>query len=424
MKRVENMNNDLVLIIDDNPSNVQVLATMMAEYNFELGIAMNANEAYTFLEENIPNIILLDIEMPGINGYEVCSTLKNDLKYSNIPIIFLTVKSENEDIVKGFELGAVDYITKPFNKEELISRVRTHISLNKVKDQLENKTRELENALKMKDEFISFVSHEFKTPLTVINAAIQAMELICKNELSEKTKNFINKIRQNSFRQLRLVNNLLDITRINGGSIKFNKKNLDIVFITKSIIESVNLYALQKNIQLSFITSIDQKIISIDEEKYERILLNVLSNAIKFTPHGKSINVSLSIKSGYICVKIQDCGVGIPKDKQKIIFERFGQVDSSLTRQSEGTGIGLSLVKKLVEALGGSISVKSKVGIGSTFTILLPAEKIADENSGVMIQELADNRLIQATAVEFSDIYLKTAPTQNHETTKYTALKA
>ncbi len=144
---MENKRNDLVLIVDDNPNNIQVLATIMDECGYELGIAQNANEVYQFLEENVPELILLDVEMPDISGYEVCSTIKADPKHKEIPIIFLTVKSETEDIVKGFDLGAVDYITKPFNRKELISRVRTHISLKQSRDELAQKNHELEHVL-------------------------------------------------------------------------------------------------------------------------------------------------------------------------------------------------------------------------------------------------------------------------------------
>lgn len=271
---------------------------------------------------------------------------------------------------------------------------------------IQEKNEALENSIRMKDEFLSIVSHEFKTPLTVINSAIQAMELICKHDLSDKAKSFINKIRQNSFRQLRLVNNLLDITRANAGRIKVNKKNLDIVFITKSIIESVYVYAENKGVKLSFTSSIQQKIMGIDEEKYERILLNLLSNAIKFTPSGRSIAVALRSGKNKVCVDVKDKGIGIPEAKQELIFERFGQVDSSLSRQAEGSGIGLSLVKMLVEAMGGSITLKSKEGQGSTFCILLPSDMVNETNTNDEYYEISNTRLIQATSIEFSDIYI------------------
>lgn len=258
----------------------------------------------------------------------------------------------------------------------------------------------------MKDEFLSLISHEFRTPLNVISSAIQAMNYICSNELSDKAKKYLRMIRQNTFRQLRLVNNLLDITRVNAGRIKINKKNVDIVFLTKSIIESIYTYVALKSIDVTFVPLIEKKIIGIDDEKYERILLNLLSNATKFTPEGKPIIVTLSSINDKICIEVKDKGIGIPEDKANIIFERFGQVDSSLSRQAEGAGIGLSLVKKFVESLGGSISVKSELGKGSAFTILLPSEAIIEDYMDKEPVNLLDNRLVQNTKIEFSDIYL------------------
>lgn len=268
------------------------------------------------------------------------------------------------------------------------------------------KNETLEKALEMKDEFLSLISHEFRTPINVISTAIQALNYIYGNELSDKVKEYLGTIRQNTFRQLRLVNNLLDITRANAGRIKINKKNIDIVFLTRAITESVYDYAAQKGIVVSLNSSFKKKIIGIDDEKYERIILNLISNAIKFTSEGESILVTLRSVKDNICVEVKDNGIGIPKDKIDMIFDKFGQVDSSLSRRAEGTGIGLSLVKMFVKALGGSISVKSKVGKGSTFTVLFPNKKVVEEESVTRVEELTNNRLIEITNVEFSDIYL------------------
>lgn len=268
------------------------------------------------------------------------------------------------------------------------------------------KREAMEKAIEMKDEFLSMISHEFRTPINVISTAIQAINYICANDLTEQLRKYLNTIRQNTFRQLRLVNNLLDITRLNADRIKINKTNRDIVFLTSSIVESVYTYSLQKGVILTFSSLVNKKIIGIDDEKYERILLNLLSNAIKFTPKGKSITVKLRTVKNNISVEVKDMGIGIPEDKINVIFERFGQADSVLSRQAEGAGIGLSLVKKFVEALGGSISVKSKIGKGSTFSILLPSEKIIEEKDAPQLTDLMNNRLVEITNVEFSDIYL------------------
>ncbi len=295
-------------------------------------------------------------------------------------------------------------VTDRFHKENIIRQQQEQL----LKSEKE-KNEALIRAMEVKDEFLSIISHEFKTPLAVINSAIQTMELICKDELSVKGKNFIRIIQQNAYRQLRLVNNLLDITRANAGQIKMNKSNVDIVLLTKSIVDSVNICAEQKGLKIEYITAMKTKFIYLDEEKYERILLNLISNAIKFTPEGNSIKIRLFQKSiekkSKVCIEVIDTGVGIPRDKQSLIFERFGQVDSSLTRQAEGTGIGLSLVKKFVEAHEGEIKVESEPGRGSTFTTILPITKECKMTEVKKLPELMDNRLIQSAAIEFSDIY-------------------
>lgn len=284
---------------------------------------------------------------------------------------------------------------------------------NKIKEQqelllnAEKERREaLEKALIMKDEFISLISHEFKTPLNVIYSAIQLIEAVYFNQISDRVKELIGNIKRNTFRQLRLANNLLDITRLNSGQFKLNMKNIDIVFLTKVITESVELYANQKNIKIYYKSNIKSRIISVDDEKYERIILNLLSNAIKFTKDGGTITVTLNedIKSNFVQIHITDTGIGIPKDKQNLIFERFGQVDSNLSRQAEGTGIGLSLVKLLVSILDGTIEVESETGVGSTFSIMLPIKKEIPDNESEVCLDIED-RLVNEIKVQFSDIY-------------------
>ena len=269
--------------------------------------------------------------------------------------------------------------------------------------------------MNMKDEFLYLITHEFKTPMAVINLALQAIDSLCKGEVTERVARYINTIKINTNRQLRLVNNLLDVTRINTGNIKMHRDNFDIVYVTKSIVNSVEIYANQKNVNLNFTSTFSKKEVYSDEEKFERIMLNLLSNALKFTPKGKFINVLLSIKKynnkNYISVSVKDEGIGIPIDKQTKIFERFGQADTSLSRQAEGTGLGLHLVSLLVDALEGKITLESEMGKGSIFTVLLPevkpctVEKEA-ESSQFNDQFISgDSRIVQSATIEFSDLY-------------------
>lgn len=317
------------------------------------------------------------------------------------------VKVEANGVIKYFEISGKPIYDR--NGNVIYAFIVSHdITEDTIKIKLiEEQNKELEKALVMKDEFISLISHEFKTPLNVIYSAVQLIEHIYLEQIPHNVKTLIGNIKQNTFRQLRLVNNLLDITKINSGQSKLKTKNIDIVFLTKSIIESVKLYADQKNIKLFFNSSIECKIISIDDEKYERIILNLLSNAIKFTEKEGLITLTLAEnkESDMLNIKVKDTGIGIPENKQKLIFDRFGQVDSNLSRQAEGTGIGLSIVKSLVNIMGGTIELESELYMGSTFIVNLPIIENVKENAFEPCLDI-DNRLVQSINVEFSDIYL------------------
>ena len=294
-------------------------------------------------------------------------------------------------------------------ERELLIREQSR-KINKQKELLyesEKKQRELlEKDIVMKDEFITLITHEFKTPINVIYSAIQLIEQVYFNEIPQSVKNLIGSIKRNAFRQLRLVNNLLDITKLKADQFKLNPRNIDVVFITQLIAESIKIYAEQKKIAFGFKTNTYSINTSIDDEKYERIILNLLSNAIKFTPEGGNITVEITenMNNKTVSIAVIDTGVGIPEDKREVIFERFGQVDNNLSRQAEGSGIGLALVKMLVEILEGSIEVESELGIGSKFTITLPIKEVTfEEKNRAFIS--SDNGLVNAINVEFSDIY-------------------
>lgn len=264
--------------------------------------------------------------------------------------------------------------------------------------------KEIEKVLQMQGEFFSFIAHEFRTPLTTMSASLQLLDLVYNKDMTPNIRKYINTIRRSTFQQLRLVNNLLDITRAEAGFLKIYRKNHEIVSVTRAILQSIKPFALDKDIKLRFKAAFNEKVIALDDEKYERILLNLLSNAIKFTPNGKSITVTLSSSEGKIFICVKDKGIGIPKEKQEYIFERFGQSDSRRSRGGEGTGIGLYLVKLLVQSMKGEITLLSSEDKGSSFIITLPEEVLSDEEFEVL-PELTNNRLIQGMQLEFSNIY-------------------
>jgi signal transduction histidine kinase len=248
------------------------------------------------------------------------------------------------------------------------------------------------------------MSHELKTPLNVIYGSSQLLQSQSKkNNLKEENiDKHTTTINQNCFRLIRLINNIIDVTKMESGFYNIKRENYNIVSIVEDITLSITDYTSQKGIDLVFDTEVEEKIIAIDPDKMERVILNLLSNAIKFTnPYGK-ISVSIYDKEENIEISVKDTGVGIPEDKLNVIFERFGQVDKTIKRNKEGSGIGLSLVKSLVEHHEGQISVKSEFGRGSEFIITLPVIVLDEE---IKEEEIIRTGNVERIHIEFSDIY-------------------
>jgi PAS domain S-box-containing protein len=261
---------------------------------------------------------------------------------------------------------------------------------------------------KLKTEFFSNISHELRTPLNVIYSAEQIIEMSMNNisDISNQIKIRKNTlgIKQNCLRLLRLVNNLIDITKIDSKAFDLRIQNLDIVYVVEEITLSVADFISNKGVHLVFDTDVEEKVMAFDEEKMERIILNLLSNAIKYTPDGGTISVNILDRVNSIIIEIKDSGVGIPNDKLDEVFNRFYQISPLHTRSQEGSGIGLNLVKSLVEMHHGEISVNSVLGSGTTFIINLPC--VIQEDDIIQNQIVIDQQSrIEKIQLEFSDIY-------------------
>jgi signal transduction histidine kinase len=262
---------------------------------------------------------------------------------------------------------------------------------------------------KLKTEFFANLSHELRTPTTIILSTLQLLNQYINNGKLEPSNfdKYIRVMRQNCYRLIRLTNNLIDATKIDAGFYEFHPQNCDIVSLVKNIAMSVADYVGSKGLSLEFQTDIEQKVIACDPDMIERIILNLLSNAVKFTKNNGKISVMLSDKDGSTAISVKDNGMGIRKDKQNNIFKRFNQADKSLTRKREGSGIGLSLVKSLVEMHNGSIFLKSTYGHGSEFIIILPSVLTESLSPDTMKKQLKSSKdFIDRINIEFSDIYI------------------
>ena len=284
-------------------------------------------------------------------------------------------------------------------------------SNNSLEKDIISNTRLLNEAIehdKLKNEFFANLSHEFRTPLNLILSSQQMLDLYINNntliENEVKIENYNNVMKQNCYRLLRMVNNLIDITKIDAGFFKINMDNRDIIKLVEDITLSTVPYVEEKGLKLIFDTDIEEKVMACDEDAIERIILNLISNAVKFSKPGGEILVSIVNKQKSILIKVKDNGIGIPKEKQKIIFDRFVQVDKSLSRTREGSGIGLALTKSLIELQGGKITLNSNLGEYSEFIIELPCRVV---NLDSTAKEKIDykNNFIEKISIEFSDIY-------------------
>jgi len=285
-----------------------------------------------------------------------------------------------------------------------------------LKNTMEMNERLLNEALeynKLKTELFTNISHEFRTPLNVILSVVQvlsAYEKMGKKDISlQKVNKYMGNIRHNCYRLLKLINNLIDVTRIDSGFFKLQMRNVDIVEVVRQIVGSVQEFVKIKQLDLKFESNTQKKIMALDADKFERIMLNLISNAIKFTKPGGKITIKIHDLGDTVNVSVKDTGIGIEKNKWSVIFERFRQVNSSLVKDSQGSGIGLSIVKSLVEMHNGQIKVDSEVGKGTEFILSFPVKILSDEEMDDQYDNCVSNMKndgVERTLIEFSDIYL------------------
>ncbi len=350
-------------------------------------------------------------ELYEMDSYDIVHP--NDIELTKGIVAELKAKGKlrgvvNRYICKNGEIKWIEWSSR-FIPERGIS-ICTGRDITKLKEaEAQKETYEKALALeKVKSEFFSNISHEFKTPLNIILTTMQLiMQNIDKNSCNTNQLNllrYMNSIKQNSFRLLRLVNNLIDITKIDTGYYEIHLENQNIVSVVEDITISVAQYIEEKGIELIFDTEIEEEIIACDPDKIERIMLNLLSNAIKYTSKNGKIQVNLKIEDESVAIAVSDDGIGIEKEKLELIFDRFSQVKNTLTRSCEGSGIGLALVKSLVEMHGGNIVVRSEFGQGTKFIFKLPRKVLEKGCSSVESKGMISSK-VEKCNIEFSDIY-------------------
>jgi len=386
-----------VLIVDDDKQQLEILSDCMENFASTIITASNGIEALSKAREELPNIILLDVMMPKMNGFDVCSQLKEDPRTKDIPVIFITALNDLNSILKGFSLGGVDYITKPYHTQEIISRLQTHIKLQyqhrklmelslelkASKEEAESARIVAEKANQAKTNFLCVISHELMTPMSVIQSLTH---FALETELNSKQTEYLEKIKKSSGVLKELIDDILEYSNIESGKAVVNKELFEInaaLAYVKNILST--RISDQKKLQLMI--SLDPmvpKFLKGDSHRIQKVLIHLGDNAIKFTSSGYvKIKVRLLEKNAQkasIIFSVKDSGIGMTKQQQEFIFQPFTQANMSKNRQFEGVGLGLALCRQMIKIMNGKLSVHSQPNEGSLVTfqldLLLPEEKM------------------------------------------------
>jgi len=364
-----------ILIVDDTPENLQLLNGMLKSRGYKARPVPDGEMALRAAKSDPPDLILLDINMPEMNGYEVCRSLKGDPTLAAIPVIFISALNETMDKVKAFGLGGVDYVTKPFQFEEVHARVETHLKLRQLQKELERQNQQLKESYDrlreletLRDNLVHLVVHDLRSPLAMMAGYVDLIKVKIAAKLNASEVGYIDVVGKHTAKLLDMVTTLLDVSRMEAGQMPLNRQACDLAGVAKEVTDSFSVLAGRR--QLSIESLSGPLSVHADKDVLQRIIANLVGNAIKFTPDGGQIRVTIGRKDSMARVAVTDSGPGIPAEYHAKVFEKFGQVDKQARRHS--TGLGLTFCKLAVHAHGGEIGVESEVGKGSTFWFALP----------------------------------------------------
>jgi len=379
----------MILIVDDSPENIFTLKTLLELHAFPTDSASSGEEALKKTLRNSYALIILDVQMPGMDGFEVAETLSGNNATKDIPIIFLSaINVEKKYITKGYSSGGIDYVTKPIDPDILLLRVKTFYRLyeqNRVLNQMQDSLRleiefrkaaqqEAQAASKRKDEFMSIASHELKTPLASVKAYVQLLDRSLAKD--ERIKGYLDRTLAQINKLNSLIVDLLDISRIENGRLKFNESLFNFNKLLKESVEMISQIYPDYKILVSGESNV---LVRGDETRLEQVILNYMTNAIKYSPDIRELELHSSVQDNFLIVSVKDFGIGIPKENQADVFRKFYRVEGAAQR-FQGLGVGLYICFEIIRRHNGKCWLESEVGKGSTFYFSLPIANPIAEN--------------------------------------------
>ena len=369
---VSNSENPYILVVDDIGANLKLLGDILNGGGYHIRPVTDGEMALKVAEKETPGLILLDIMMPGMSGYKVCRQLKENPGLKEVPVIFISALSDSYDIVKALNLGGVDYITKPFQAEEVIARVNTHYKLYQQSLELKKQRKELQELNATKDKFFSIIAHDLRGPFNGFLGLTQLMAEELENLTSEEIKDFTLSMRNSAADMFRLLENLLEWARMQQGLITFNKQVDQLAPIVDESIAIILEPAKIKGIEINLDIPADITVFA-DRNILQTVIRNSVSNALKFTHKGGKIKVSAKATNhNNVEISIEDTGIGMSSKMIDDLFRLDVQTNRKGTEGEPSSGLGLILCKDFIEKHGGKIWVESEEGKGSIFLFTIP----------------------------------------------------
>ena len=363
-----------ILIVDDVTSNVLLLKILLTNEKFQICTASNGHQCVEVARSEHPDLILLDVMMPELNGFDTAVILKKDPLTADIPIIFLTALNSPSDLVHGFQVGAHDFLTKPFNKEELIMRVMHQISLVAAKRYIIEQNEKLKRIISNRDKMYSVIAHDLRSPMASIRMVLNlCVNVVTPDMVGEEIFGLLDKANRESEETHDLLDNLLKWTKSQTGRLEVAYQNLELDDIVPGVVDIFTMIAEMKKIKLQYIPSEDHLKVRADNDMMKTVVRNFISNAIKFTPEGKGIEVYYKKSGEFAKISVRDHGVGIAPERIDTLFHK-GETTYG-TGGEEGSGLGLQLCADFARKNGGDVMVESTLGEGSTFSFLVPLLK-------------------------------------------------
>lgn len=355
-----------ILLVDDNTNNLGVLYNYLDTEGFTVLVSQDAERGIELAKNERPDLILLDVLLPGMSGFEACGKIKSDPRTADIPVIFISALTEIEDKVRGFEAGGVDYITKPFQHEEVLARIAAHLTIKKQRE-------ELNRLNATKDRFFSIIAHDLRGPFMGLLGALELLRDSTDSMDAEETRQLVDNLYGSAHKTYLLLENLLEWSRSQQNAVEYKPTELIPAAVIREAVQLFEPAARQKSIGIVVKADPDTKVVA-DKDMLSTVLRNLVNNAIKFTNHGGTITISTAPEGNHVALSITDTGVGMSDEVRDNLFRIDIAASRAGTAGERGSGLGLLLARDYVRKHGSDISVESRSGTGSTFRFTLPAQ--------------------------------------------------